>query len=273
MNNAEEIPLKKRIGIKIVFGLLFVILLLQTIPFLRLDPDFDRISSQVFAYLYYVYVVLMYVGFSVLIYIEAVNLDEFHFDRFTLVTFILGSVIRPRSGLPGESVFFVLIGLSGALVIFTLVLKKPGVPITKIKWVIAGIVISSVAAVLLTLLEFSSQGNWGYVSNSRIGTVLGLIVRELPSAPIIEEILVRGFLWGYLKRMSISDNRIFWIQAAVFWLFHVGKVFTPFTFFITIPLFTILYSLLTLRSKQLFPSIISHLLVNILSIMLNWSAY
>jgi membrane protease YdiL (CAAX protease family) len=273
MDNVKEFAPKKTIGIQIVYGLLLIILLLQTIPFLVSKLNFELISSQALSYLYYVYITLMYLSLSVLIYFEVEKLEEFHFDRFTVVTFVLGSIIRPRLGIRGEGVFLILIGLAGILVICTLILKKPSIPKTKLQWVIAGIVISSMAAILLTLLGFTLWSPGENINNIRVMNVLSLIVIEFSSAPIMEEVLLRGFLWGYLRRKGYSESKVFWVQGILFWLLHIGKIFSPFTFFVFIPIFTMLYSKLTLHSKQLFPAVIAHLLVNVVSVLFGWAVY
>lgn len=265
--------LYKKIGKRIVFGLLLIILLLQTIPFLGFNPDFEQILSQVIAYVYYIYTLLMYLSLSTLIYVEIENLQEFHFDSYTLVTFILGTIIRPRIGIRGESIFLILIGMIGAFIVLTLILKKPNVPITNLKWVMVGLAVSSIVVFMVSLLAMTFQSTSEYAISFKPAAIFSLFVREFSSAPINEEILMRGFLWGYLRRDGLSESKVFWLQGGLFWLLHIGKVFTPFTFFLFIPLFTILYSKLTLNSKQLFPSVVSHLLVNVASVLVNWAIY
>jgi hypothetical protein len=265
--------LKKRLGLWIVLGLILIISVLQLIPFLGLDPNFEQLISQVLAYLYYAYLVLIYLSLSILIFIETENLQEFHIDRFTLITFILGSIIRPRLGLYGENVFLLLIGSAGIFVALTLIRKKPKIPITNLNWVKVGIGISSAVVIVLTLLVLTFPYASAHFINSKISTALGLILREFSSSPMIEEILMRGFLWGYLRREGMSENKVIWIQGCVFWLLHISKVFTPFTFFVAIPLLAILCSKLTFHSKQLFPAFISHLLINVVSAIFGWAAY
>lgn len=276
MNNSEIVYSRKRFGRQIVFGQLFIIALLQLVPFLRYFSVFESLGSQTLSYIYYAYMVTMYLSFSVLIYIEVDCLDEFHFDRFTIGTLIIGSIINPRIGLAGESFLKILLGVSGFVILLILALKKPNIQKTSTNWVLIGIVTSCTVVVLLTLIEAALFGNRLNINNIRVFTVLGLIIRELPSAPVIEEVLMRGFLWGYLKSYGMSENKVVWAQGVLFWALHVSKIFTSFSlfsFFITIPLLTVLYSMITLRSKQLFPAIISHLLVNVVSIIFALSIF
>jgi membrane protease YdiL (CAAX protease family) len=77
-----------------------------------------------------------------------------------------------------------------------------------------------------------------------------------------EEIIWRGVFWGQLRKWNVNENRIIWLQGVLFWLLHGWQIFTPITFFITIPTCTLIFSLLIKHSKQLFPSIVSHTLIN-----------
>jgi membrane protease YdiL (CAAX protease family) len=101
-----------------------------------------------------------------------------------------------------------------------------------------------------------------------------LIVREFSSGALLEELLFRGFFWGYLRRQISEEGKIYWIQFILFWFVHLRRVVTaPFTFFIAIPLLAMLSSQLTLRSRQIFPAVLSHTVINILSTLLNLAAY
>jgi membrane protease YdiL (CAAX protease family) len=218
----------------------------------------------------------MYLTFSVLIGVESKNLEEFHIDKFTVVTFILGSILRRRIGIPTEGFFLILIALSGILVIFILISKKPSLPRTNRRWVFVGMVISVVAVIMITLLEVLFRNTWAVTPlfrNNLVATVIGEIVREFSFGALIEEILFRGFLWGYLIREGWSENKVIWTQGILFWALHLSRIVTPFTFFIVIPLITIIFSKLTLKSRQLFPAIVAHIIVNVISSMLNLATY
>jgi hypothetical protein len=272
-----DLVVVKKTGIKLVYLLLLVIFALQTIALIgNISPSFSQAISPVLGYFIYIYVTLMYLLFSLLINFESSSLERFHIDRFTVATLVLAALVRQKAGLPGESFFLILIRLSGIFVVFTLIAKKPNIPITKLRWVLIGIAISTIMVILISVVELAIRDSWKIMPlyrNSMFSTVSGEIIREFSFGALIEEILFRGFLWGYLKDHGLTDNKVFWVQGIVFWLFHISRIFTPFTFFLVVPLLTIIQSKLTLHSKQLFPAIISHVIVNVVSTMLNLASY
>ena len=88
------------------------------------------------------------------------------------------------------------------------------------------------------------------------------VIYNLSFVAIMEELAFRGVLWGYLRGIGWKESKIFWAQAILFWLTHIWQIFNPITFFITIPIGTIIFSLLTRYSRQVFPSIIAHTIMN-----------
>lgn len=268
---------RSKTGIILVSVLLLIVLLFQVVSLLGWRaPNLANSTSPILGYLTSFYATLMYLVLAVLIGLEAKNLKEFNIDRFALATFILGSFIRRRFGLPGEESFLILIGLAGAIVIATFVVKKPSVPRTNIKWVLVGILISAVLLILIFLLELLLREAWAVMPLFRgnlSATVISEIVKELSFGALIEEILIRGFLWGYLRREGWDEKKISWAQGLLFWFLHVSRVVTPFSFFIVIPLITILFTKLTMHTKQVYPAIVSHIVINVLSSMLNLSTF
>jgi len=269
--------LTDKIGVKLILPLLLVIFALQVTTLIGdINSKFAQAISPILWEVFYIYVALAYLFFAVLITIESKALEEFHVDRFTLAIFVLASLIRHRTGLPGEDFLIALIRLSGIIVVFTLIVKKPNVPRTSIGWVLIGIAVSTVTIILIILFEIVFRDSWEVMPlyrNNMFSTVSGEIIVEWSFGALVEEILFRGFLWGYLKRKGWTENKVFWVQGILFWFFHISRIFTPFTFFIVIPLLTMIYSKLTLHSKQLYPAIVSHIIVNVVSTMLNLASY
>ena len=139
-------------------------------------------------------------------------------------------------------------------------------PKTKLNWMLLG-VLSLIVVIPLAFIE-STQVERYIESNAFFAKMpMTLIIRNflqtLTFVALYEEFFWRGVFWGQLRKWNVNENRIFWWQGILFWLLHGWRIFTPITFFITIPIVTIMFSLLVKYSKQLFPSIISHTLVNI----------
>lgn len=94
------------------------------------------------------------------------------------------------------------------------------------------------------------------------------IIYELSFGVPVEEILFRGFLWGYFRRRGWEEGRVFWVQGILFWILHWDRLMTPLVFFLGIPVIVLAASGLTLRSKQVFPAILSHLITNAVTAIL-----
>lgn len=258
---------------KLIILVLLMILVGQLIPFLgMIDPTISSIASHLLGYIFYGYTAMIYILFAMLFAAEWKNLAEFHIDKFTILSFIISSLLRRRLGLPGEVFFVVVVAIAGIFVAITWARKKPSIPQTKINWVLVGILISSIVVVLAALVELAFRGTWilpDLTGKNLVVIAVSEIVREFSFGALPEEVLFRGFLLGYLIRKGLPEHRALWIQGIIFWLLHASRIFSPFTFFVLIPLFTVLYSKLTSYSKQVFPAVISHTLVNIVSVLLN----
>jgi membrane protease YdiL (CAAX protease family) len=277
INSLSSLVVQRKPGIILVFLLLAVILALQiTLLIEEINPKLVPANSPILGYFTYIYATLTYLVFSVLMRLESNNLEDFHIDRFAVATFVVGSILRRRIGIPWESFFLIMIGLAGIFMIFTLIQKKPAIPKTKIRWVLAGVGISGITLILIILFELFFRNTWAVILLSRnhaVATVISEILKEFSFGALIEEILFRAFLWGYLKRAGWNENKIFWTQGMLFWFLHLSRIVTPFTFFIVIPLITVIFSKLTLRSRQIYPAIVAHIVVNVISTMLNLATY
>jgi membrane protease YdiL (CAAX protease family) len=85
---------------------------------------------------------------------------------------------------------------------------------------------------------------------------------------VAEEFLFRGLLWKFLRDFDLSENKIIYIQAFLFWLCHF--YLTPIVFWIFLPLISILLGCLTSRAKSITPGIFLHFLHNFFSFILRY---
>jgi membrane protease YdiL (CAAX protease family) len=89
------------------------------------------------------------------------------------------------------------------------------------------------------------------------------ILYHLGFAPINEEPLFRGFLWGMLRQLKLSDGWILVIQTLLFSSAHVYFANQyPLMFWVYIPIAAITFGLLTLHSRSIGPAILTHGLIN-----------
>jgi membrane protease YdiL (CAAX protease family) len=236
--------------------------------------QFVQLFSVLNPYLLYSYLTTTYIIIAILIWFEINNLQEFHLEQGTLFIFILSSLFRTRLGIKGENYFLIVIALAGLSVFLAFVLHRSKIPRSFLKWALGGVfwgLISLIPIVLVESLELQIWLNRSLLSNSIILIVIRMVIYQFFLGTIMEEILFRGFLWGYLRRLGWVENKIFWGQGILFWLSHFSRIIiAPLTFFFTIPILTFVSSKLTKHSRQVFPSIISHTIINtMIPIILN----
>lgn len=268
--------MRTRLGFFLTVITLFGVFALQMVfIFVNLNSSIVQSAGGGTGFFQYLYISITRLIIATLIWIERKNLEQFHVDKFTIVTLLVGFFLFQRVGGVGENFFIVVIGITGVSLIILLMISKPQIPSTRIRLALIGIVAGSVLVIVLTLLEILLRPPWPPQPLTRgnlIATCVGYIIREISTVPM-EEMMFRGFLWGYLSRKGWREKKIFWTQGLLFWLLHFLRIGMPFSFFIAIPLLTLLSSELVKRTKQLFPSILAHIVINSISALLNLSTF
>jgi membrane protease YdiL (CAAX protease family) len=90
-----------------------------------------------------------------------------------------------------------------------------------------------------------------------------VLLYHIGFAPINEEPLFRGFLWGYLRQQKWKVGWILVFQAVLFTCAHVYFAsHYPLMFWLFIPGAAILLGVLTWRARSIAPAIITHGLIN-----------
>lgn len=81
---------------------------------------------------------------------------------------------------------------------------------------------------------------------------------------VFEEVIFRGALWVYLRDLGLKEHTAFLVQAFLFWIAHSKYIFlkNPYSFWVAVPLVSLLLGIIVWRSKSLTPSTIAHLLFN-----------
>ena len=257
-------------------GLILILIVLLQIVVVQITSFFG--TTTMFQYFKYIYTTTVYLSLSALIWIERENLEDFHLERLTLYIFIFSSLFRRRLGVNGEEYFLLVIGLTGISTIVAMFVNKSRIRIPKTNsgWVLTGLLVGIIGTIPISLIQaWQSQlfNMWPYnsfLSDNISLDIVRQIIYDLSFASLIEEMLFRGFIWGYLRKLGWAENRAFWVQGILFWVSHFGRLRTPLTFLLSIPLATFIYSKLTLRSKQVFPSVVSHLIVNVATLYITF---
>jgi membrane protease YdiL (CAAX protease family) len=212
----------------------------------------------------YLYVVLLYAFLAIFIGREVKNIDEFHLDRTSLILIIFFGIFRSRLNIQNEIYYRILLFLFSLALLVISYKNWKQLPKTRFRWVWIGLIFC-VLLVPITWAESLQPENYSSLNfpPGDLGLViLRRILYNLSFVVLLEEIVFRGILWGYLRRFGWTENGAFWGQAILFWLLHLWQIVNPITFFITIPLGTIAYSILVRYSKQILPSIILHTILN-----------
>lgn len=260
MNPQRKIGKLDKIGLLIT---LFIIGSIFISNLLILNP------IEALYYVDYVFITIVYAFTAILVWIVRNNLLDFHFDRWSLFTIVLtGSIFHRRLGLPGEIGFQILLWICSLSILLFIIIYRSKIPKTNASWTLSGLFIGLSALIPIALVEtiipelsFVDPTN---LSNNLILEVMRKLIYELSYVAPLEEILFRGLLWGFLVRVGWKEEKAFWAQAILFWIGHMSRLGYPISFFITIPIGTLVYSILVRYSKQLFPSIVAHSILNTL---------
>lgn len=88
------------------------------------------------------------------------------------------------------------------------------------------------------------------------------LFRIIPGS-IYEEAMYRGVLYMFLMDVGVGKSKAFYIQAFLFSFKHISYLLeNPFFFWITLPIVSLIYGYIAMRSKSLTPSTLVHLLYN-----------
>ena len=120
------------------------------------------------------------------------------------------------------------------------------------------IVIIILIGFLLATLSISNSINF-----TKIRWIIQWFLIFLPLV-IVEEVVYRGILWMFLKGLNFSDFKVVILQAILFWFSHVDSYSDAVFFFIIIPIISVLLGVIVWRSKSIAPSVIAHVLFNVL---------
>jgi len=90
-------------------------------------------------------------------------------------------------------------------------------------------------------------------------------VFEIIPGSIYEEAVYRGMLYMFLMDLGVSKSKAFYIQAFLFWIKHISFLLAlPFFFWVILPISSLTYGYIAMRSKSLMPSTFAHLFSNTL---------
>jgi membrane protease YdiL (CAAX protease family) len=218
------------------------------------------------------YVIWIDYCIATLLIINARNEKEsFGIDRVFLFFYIFSTLARRRLGYSGETYALITIGILGLFILIDFIRGWKAIPKGKINWILLSITLSIVLGQLiiwlyqlinnhpLSIMSFSTKEKFLAIRYS---------IFYLSFSVPTEELIFRGFLWGYLLRLGIKERYAFIIQFVLFWFAHIYSLFLSGSditgFFIYIPIAVLFLSLLRYYSKSITPPLIAHLIIDTL---------
>lgn len=199
---------------------------------------------------------ISYILISTLLWINRSNLNEINVDIFFIIVFsVLGVIYAFLTPLA----LGISIGMAAILNIYVLLTSKRLYSKNEHSR-------TSIFVFLLTflVLDFAyfflahrarfSMGGLNYIN---------AIFWTNPPIIAAEEFIFRGLLWKLLRDFGYTENKVIYIQAFLFWVFHF--YLEPIFFWIFLPLISILFGYLVSRTKSISYSMILHFTHNIFS--------
>ncbi len=236
------------------YAIISYIVVMKLIAILSSDPgQVDAVFSN-----------SSYALIALFVWVKINDLSEVHLERGILILLVVFGFIFRKLGIPIEVYLFPVRWLSSFAIMIALIKGWNNIPRTRPQWLGVGLIASIPVLAITIMIETFQPQPWIYAnpypSNNILFETIRKIIFELSYVTILEEIIFRGLIWGFLIQAGWSENKVLWVQAVLFWILHFTK--TPITFIITIPLITVLFSMLTKYSKQVFPSVLAHTAIN-----------
>ena len=225
-----------------------------------------------------IYEISTYFLTAFLIWWERDRLSDFHIDTLALLiiiffrplqTLILNywNVDSPLAFPYPFGLMVWVIAISLTLVLWRSGFKPVRVSSRSLGWLVVGLLVGIGVSIGENARTFSSM-----IFDTRtsptpmlpvlLSTSLNLVY-HLGFAPINEEPLFRGFLWGYLRQHNWREISIWLFQAVLFTSAHIyfARQF-PLMFWVFIPGAALLLGLLAWRSRSITPGLLTHGLIN-----------
>jgi membrane protease YdiL (CAAX protease family) len=212
----------------------------------------------------YIFIFSTYSLLLLLIWRRKDHLEAYKLDRLSLLAFILfGSILHLPARIPGEIFYQAFIGLCSVGMLLFFLKYKRNIPSTNSHWFLSAVLIT-LPVLLIVIFIVSLEPLEKVTYPSLTAEIISKLFFNFSYVTPYEEFLFRGFLTTYLVRSGWSEKKALWGQGIVFWLGHL-KLGAPLTFFIAVPIITLLFSFLAYKSRQLFPGIIAHTIINVFS--------
>jgi membrane protease YdiL (CAAX protease family) len=216
---------------------------------------------------------LGYLGALFLLFFTANHLQKFNIDKGAFFLILFGAAINVimSRNMMKFLIFIPCIFLS-LYIFYQYIKNRKGFNFSPVKgmmdlWVgaLAGFVfVVFMIIVGLYLFQNPLTISWATLAKLNLdwGAFFFRFTYELESNSAIEELLFRGFVIGYLCQRGIRKSYVILIQGFLFWIAHINSFTNWYFVLIYLPISSLLYGWLTIRSKSILPSMISHAIIN-----------
>ena len=207
------------------------------------------------------YAGIVYILTAAIVWLNRHRLAALNIDRPFIAALLLGGLFYVIYLVQSVGIF---VGIAMGLIYWAyqnnqLVFKNP-VPYSKGTGLL---ILFTVLLVLVPVLLVRPTLKTSLDLQMFITTFLEILITQLASI-VFEEVLFRGALWAYVRKLGLSEQASFYIGTILFWVSHHEylSLKSQYAFWVAIPILAILLGLMTWRSKSLTPSTISHFLFN-----------
>jgi membrane protease YdiL (CAAX protease family) len=210
-----------------------------------------------------------YLIIAILIILKRDSLLDYNIGFYSLLIFL----IAPAAELLSYYVFsgtilldsWIKIGISICLFI-TLLFNRPKLNKRSVKeillWLFIAVAVGICGGILLGVIN-KTQTSMYNPDRPSARYLFHAFFLQLNNAAIIEEPLLRGFLWGLLRNLHWKEYWILLFQTTLFMLGHLFYLgFNNFNFWIVIPVVGLILGLVAWRSRSIGTSMIMHGLIN-----------
>lgn len=222
-----------------------------------LSPTFKGIyADQLRFWGKMLYALPLFGSFPIIAFVIKINQDQLqklNIDRFYVILLIASGLIilysLPYNCFVIMAVIYAVYILFGNEVKFGVIDSNALRMILLITGVFAGIMVCIAGVVVVGLPNTEAS-------------VRRFVLEVIPGT-IYEEAVYRGMLYIFLMDLGVSKSKAFYIQAFLFWISHINYLVQfPFYFWIILPIHSLIYGYIAMRSKSLTASTFAHLLYN-----------
>lgn len=258
MNNISVTKIETRVKFKFITMLCIVILFVLRIPFLGFLTLILGVKYT--AVLYPVFEIGTYFFTALFIWAERDKLKEYNMDTISVFIFTLGPLWYKYSGIKIRLPMMIV----GLILLTALIASKhtfSRITMKNIRWIIIGMAAGAFTAVISSFFLSKQVNNSGIKATFSFAVIS--ILTQITNAAILEEPFFRGILWGALKKLRWKEGWIFITQALLFWIGHIYYIGTyPYSFWIVVPLASLVLGMLAWRSRSIATSMIAHGMIN-----------